>query len=312
MHSRWFNLAVALLWVSTMSWLVVSKVLPATLVGEPPSYRTIVEAQRAQRLVGWIMSWEGQRLGWAVSTTRPLEQGLTEVRSRVHFEALPLGPKTPEWLRSVLGPLETSPGQFRMEADNTLVFDPLHRLSRFESAVRFPPMEPMLKVYGSIDGPKMNVSMRCGDFTQDFELPAPHSAMLSDSTSPQAVLPGLRAGQKWTVEVYSPLAPPSPSSLIEVLEATVEGEDWVVWDGRPVSTWLVVYRSDPGSRLGPQDGPRARLWVHPDGTVLRQEVNFFGSVLAFTRLGPEEAAALAGRSPVSRRLRKDQAHDPIP
>ena len=49
MYSRWFNAAVVVLWLATMSWLVTEKVLPPLLVGEPPSYHQVIEAQNASR-----------------------------------------------------------------------------------------------------------------------------------------------------------------------------------------------------------------------------------------------------------------------
>lgn len=45
MHSRWFNLTVVLLWLTMMTWLIKLKVMPAMLIGEPPSYAEILDAQ---------------------------------------------------------------------------------------------------------------------------------------------------------------------------------------------------------------------------------------------------------------------------
>jgi len=292
MRSRWFNVAVVVLWLSTMSWLLTQKVLPTTLPGEPPAMDDILKELLKDPVVGWSMAWDGRPLGWATIVTTPLEHQMTEVRSRVHFDRLPLSERSPEWLKSMLAPLADLRNEIKMEAQSTMVFDPLRRLSRFESAVRFPPMEAALKVRGNIDGPKMSLSVHCGDFTYDADVPTP-PGMLSDAMSPQGKLPGLREGQTWTVRVFSPLA--AADAPMDVLQVTVEGREPVVWEGRPVSAWLVVYRSDPGSHVGPGDRTRARLWVAANGTVLKQEIMLFGSVMAFTRLSAGEAAALAER-----------------
>ena len=89
MTSTWFNVAVVLLWLATMSWLITQKVVPALLVGEPPNYRTVVEAQQDDPLVGWSMSWNERKVGWAIHRTFPLPDDLTEIHSLVHFDHLP-------------------------------------------------------------------------------------------------------------------------------------------------------------------------------------------------------------------------------
>ena len=102
MHSRWYNIAVVALWLWTMAWLVGNKVLPSVLVGDPPSYLAILDAQRNEPPVGWSISLENRRLGWAVSSTSTLPDELTEVRSKVRFDKLPLRALSPEWLRGML------------------------------------------------------------------------------------------------------------------------------------------------------------------------------------------------------------------
>ena len=45
MHYRWYSVAVVGLWLTTMGWLVVKKVVPAFRIGSPPSYDEIVKDQ---------------------------------------------------------------------------------------------------------------------------------------------------------------------------------------------------------------------------------------------------------------------------
>ncbi len=291
MNSTWYNVAVVLLWVASMSWLVSQKVMPALLVGEPPSYRTIVRAQQGQPHAGWRMAVNDREVGWALNTTVPLPREMTEVRSLVHFNDLPLEEMTPGLLRPLLVPEEGWPDRLKLEARSTLSFDPLERLSQFVSSVGFEGLDDVIKVRGTLDGPELALSVHSGDFTYQTELNLPEEALLTDALAPQTHLPNLREGQKWNVRVYSPLRP--PNSPVELLQAKVEGKRTIEWDGRLVEAWLVVYRADPGAASAAARSARGRLWVRGDGTVLKQEATLFGSTMSFVRLSGTEAAALA-------------------
>ena len=292
MYPRWFNVAVVALWLATMSWLIATKVVPSLLVGEPPNYTTILSAQRADPPVGWVMDWDDRRLGWAVSMTSAIPQGLTEVRSRVHFEYLPLDEMVPDWLRPILPSFGDRRLQVPMDSRSNLVFDPLGRLSRFESSVAFASQEPFVKVRGSVDGAKMALWIRVGELPPfETEVTIPRNAMLGDTLSPQSRLPGLREGQVWTMESYSPLRPPNSPS--EILCATVESRAPIFWNGQVADAFLVVYRSDPGAAIGSAGSARGKLWVRRDGMVLRQQVTVFRSALTFVRLPERESGRLA-------------------
>lgn len=290
MHSRWFSLTVVLLWLTTMTWLVTQKVMPALLIGEPPSSSDILEAQEEEPIVGWNVAWDDRQLGWALSQTLKLPHGLTEVNSLIHFDELPIGEMTPNWLRGVLGPLGNRDARFRMDTRSTLVFDALGHLSRFESAVQFEPLVDAMKLRGSIDGSTLALTVRVGDFAYDKEVPLPNSAALGDAFSPQSKLPGLRAGQKWTVEVYSPLLP--PNAPMNILEAKVERREPIRWDDQLIDAWLVVYRKDQGARASRSSDSEGKMWVHPNGTVLKQEVKLLNASLTLVRLSQEAAETL--------------------
>ncbi len=294
MHSRWFNAAVILLWLSSMGWLLVEKVLPPMLVGHPPSYRTILEAQQRDPLVGWMMRFDDRPLGWALSTTSSLPDDITEVRSWVHFDQLPLDDLTPGLLRALLRLVEQPVGNLEMyaktmDAKNAVLIDPLGRLSSFRSEVRVMPLDSLITMQGTIEGTQLKLEINAGGLPYETERPIPRQSLLSDALSPQTQLPGIRPGQTWTVPVYSPLNLNRP---VEVLKATVEGTDPIVWNDRTVETLLVVYRSDPGYGLGGNDRPRGKLWVRPDGTVLKQHVMIYNSTMTFIRLPDDRAAAL--------------------
>jgi hypothetical protein len=291
MYPRWFNLAVVTLWLSSMGWLVQTKVLPALWVGQPPSYPTILAAQRSEPPIGWTILWNERRLGWAVSTTRPLPQAVTEVRSLVHFNELPIAELVPDWLRAMVPPVGREQFQVPMQSRSSLVFDPLGRLSRFESSIRLDVQEPFVKMRGTVEGAKMALWLRVGDLPPfEAEVAVPRDALMGDTLSPQSRLPGLREGQNWTVESYSPLRP--PNSPKEILYASVESQLPFTWNGRTEKTFLVVYRTDAAEAIGGIGGARGKLWVRPDGTVLKQQVAIFRSTLTFLRMDEREAAPL--------------------
>ena len=77
----------------------IAKVLPPLLVGRPPSYETILKAQEQEPPAGWEMTFNGRKLGWAVCDATRLPNHMTEIRSRVHFDELPLWEIPPGWLR---------------------------------------------------------------------------------------------------------------------------------------------------------------------------------------------------------------------
>jgi hypothetical protein len=291
MNSTWYNVAVVVLWLATMGWLVSQKVAPVLLVGDPPSYRTIIEAQQEDPLVGWSMEWDGRPMGWVLNTTLPMRDEMTEVRNLVHFDDFPLREVIPDWLLSKNLSGDEAWIRLTLEAKSRLVFDPLKRLSQFESSLGFPGVDDVVKVKGTVDGSELHVSAHSGDFTYETDSTLPQDALLNDTLSPQATLPGLRVGQNWNVGVYSPLRP--TSDPLELLHATVEGVKPVLWGDRVVEALLVVYRDDPGAGTANAEKARGRLWVLDDGTVVKQEVAVLDSILTFSRLNRQEAAELA-------------------
>ena len=121
MSNRIFSAVVIFLWVGTMAWLVVDKVLPPLLVGEPPEY--VPHATRTEETlpVGWYVTWNTKPLGWAVNKVVAGIAGVTEVHSRVVLSRLPLDEMTPVWLK----PFVLQMGKINMDARSQIDFDPL-------------------------------------------------------------------------------------------------------------------------------------------------------------------------------------------
>jgi hypothetical protein len=282
MYGPWFNVGVVLLWLGTMTWLATTKILPSLLVGDPPSYQTILAGQDHEPPVAWILTLNGRKLGLALNTVAHTPDGLTQLHNRIHFDELPLAQLVPDLLQTLLSPESPLPTELPMEVVSTLVFDPLGRLSRFESSLKFQPEMDAIRVYGTAEGDQVNLSFHCGDSTYNTRLALPRKAMLYDGLSPNGRLPGLRVGQTWTMELYSPLRP--PQEPVEILWARVESVQPIQWNGEMVDAFHVTYRTDPGASVGRSATPRVQLWVRPDGVVLVQQASVFNAKMTFTRL----------------------------
>ncbi|MEN6557114.1 MAG: hypothetical protein ABFC54_02925 [Thermoguttaceae bacterium] len=292
MYGRWFNPLVVMLWLSTMGWLLYAKVMPSLLVGEPPNYRRIINAQKHNPPVGWCIALNGRSIGWAISEIQSLPNGLAAVRGWVHFDNLPLQQTMPGWLRTLTQLLGRPIDNLQMDARNDLLIDPLGRLVRFESSIHVDPFNEAIYARGAVDGRQLELVVRAGGVPLTTQVFLPSNAILSDALSPQCELPGLRAGQHWTVPVYSPLWP--AGSPLEIVHAVVTGLDTIFWNGDVVSCWLVEYRNDPGDRTAgnSKNGPRGRLWVRFDGAVLRQQMLLFDSTIVFDRMSDIESKTL--------------------
>lgn len=290
MGSRVFNTLVIGLWLLTTSWLLIAKVLPPLMVGEPPNYRTIinVDQRKQQPPVCWSIRWNERYVGWAASDIVNNPDSMTEFHGRVFLDRLPLVDMLPPVLRTLVKSVLGSEGASKpvdLDARSRMVIDPLGRLSNFDTHVHIASLRDAIRIEGVVEGSKLKLMFRLGDLSEPSERFMPSDALVTDEFSPQAYLPGLRVGQTWTMPTYSPLRP--NGSPMEILQATVERTEEILWNGNTVEAHLVVYRTDPGAGLVSVSETRGRMWVRADGLVMRQEVSLMNTKLLFTRLGPE-------------------------
>ncbi len=287
MESRWFNTVVVLVWLSTTSWLVVSKVIPPLRRGEPPNYWSMYsEDAKEAKPVAWEMSLNGNPLGWAVSRLTRTVADITEVHSQIHFQHIPLAELSPAWMKVLLRQATVEPiDNVQMDAFSVLVIDTLGHLNSFKSILRVPGLaSESISISGRVQGSLLKIEVGSNEITPIY---LPPDALVADELSPQAHLGNLHMGQEWTVPVFSPLRP--PLNPVDILQARVESRDVLMWEGETVGVFVVVYRSDSGSA---QHDSRSKLWVCDDGTVLKQEVSVLGSRLVFTRSSAERSAEL--------------------
>ncbi|MGD0897811.1 MAG: hypothetical protein ABR915_08225 [Thermoguttaceae bacterium] len=294
MGSRWYPLAVVVLWLSAMSWLVVTQVVPPMVVGKPPIYhQTGAADSEPEPPVGWNMSWNGRHLGWALSKATQVPGEGTVIWSRLHFDPLSLDQLFSAW-PGILGPMRGLPSaRLQLEADSTLRLDLLGHLIDFDSVLKIVPGHSLIRLRAAPDGSDLALSLRVQDAAYDLKVPLGPEGMLHDSFSPEMHLGGLRAGQRWTVPSYSPLnSITDPKHPIEILLARVEESTSIVWNKRSEEVWLVVYRTNEAVGPASDKNIRTKLWVHRDGKVLRQQIYTLGGSLVFNRMSDQDVSRL--------------------
>ncbi len=286
MPSRWFNIVVVLFWIATMTWLFATKVLPPLRIGEPPNYRAIFDRASGQIPVCWAIYSNNEVLGWAATRVVRREDGMMAMQGRVFLEQIPLEEMAPGWLGSVIKPLLRQSGSLALDARSSVDVDPLGRLVSFETRVQLARIQDAIRIAGQVDGTQLRILVKAGELVYKDDRYLPPGEFVGDELLPQAILPGLHVGQRWTVPSYSPFRP--QKSPMEVLQAEVEREEAIVWNHHNVKALLVVYRADSGSGLAAHSEPRGKLWVRDDGLVMKQELLVFNSPLVFSLWGPKK------------------------
>jgi len=288
MGSRVFHIAIVLFWMTSMTWLVVEKLLPPLLVGEPPTYRSTMPTP--DEVIAWQIYWNDKPLGWAATKTINAEGGMNEIRNRVVLEELPLGELLPPWLGTLV---RQRIGRLNLDAQTRMDIDPLGQLDGFSSTVRISGLSHAVRMTGRVADGYLDTKVQVGEFRYERELRLEPGTLVNGEFSPMAVMPGLRVGQTWTIRSFSPLRP--PNSPLEPLQARVVGEDWVEWNGRERNSLVVEYRADSGTGITTNGPPRGRMWVLSDGRIVQQEVSLLNSKMRFVRMVGDEAERYARR-----------------
>jgi hypothetical protein len=302
MAARIYPWAVLVFWGTTMSWLVVSKVLPPLLGGQPPDYAAALSTRGVEsQPVGWRISWNGRRIGTAVSQVVRRFGGGAALRQVVHFEQLPLDAMLTEGfglLGSAMKPLLSGDHQLKLDLQlaTELRFDAEREFTEFQTVVDLAHVQGFLLLRGKVsDHQRLEVTTRldpsiAGTAAQPLrhEIDLPRRSLVSDAFAPRPELRDLHVGQKWTIPVYRPFPPNSPVRIVQAVAARL---DVLVWNGRDVETILVEYREDAGSGLHASRDPIVREWVRTDGQVLRQEISISGLTFLFERLPVQHVGA---------------------
>jgi hypothetical protein len=272
MGNRIFVAVVVLLWATTMSWLVVDKILPPFFQGEPPQAGTLPDEP-----ICWDISFQDRPIGEAVSQVVPGALETTELHSRVILDNVPLREMAPEWMNSLVGGI----GHVRLDTRTRLILDTMGNLSSFQSRVWLNDLPTVAKISGRVEGAELVLRFESGDLFHESRYPLPSSALLGSELIPEPKLLQIYVGRKWQKEEFSPFR--APSSSMELVQGEVVEEESIVHDGKLVNTKRIEYRTLLAAAVSSEDRLRAVLWVADDGVVLRQDVYLVNVKLRFER-----------------------------
>ena len=160
MNSRWFNISVFALWLTAMSWLVVVKILPSLVVGDPPDRRATLAAQAEDELVAYEVRWQEQPVGDALIRADRMASGATLIDGRIHFDHLPVRRLLPGKLLELLGLDRSVPEAIALDAKNQVLFHANGQVQRFDSTVALAPDVSTIRVEGFVAGDILILSIR--------------------------------------------------------------------------------------------------------------------------------------------------------
>lgn len=281
MANRVFVAAVIVLWLGSMSWLLVDKILPSYYDGEAP----LAAGFEPNVAVAWNVFWDGRQVGHAASIRLQGVSNTTNLVNRVVLEDVPLLDLVPALMRQVVGDV----GRMKLDANTTLDFDSLDNFSGFHSRVSINDVSSVLELNGEVSGGFLELKVNFNGVTYSPQVAVPDQTMLNETLFPDAKLPYMYLGRRWEEEVYSPFR--SPSSPVATVEAEVTGEERIEYDGELVRAMRIDYRASPDPGVPEEARLQTTTWVRPDdGLVLRQDVFIANSKLRFERLSETEAA----------------------
>ncbi len=303
LHRPWSMPLVLLFWLVSSGWLLVTKIMPSLTPGSPPGYQAFYTEENRLVPVAWTVLLNDRPLGWATSQSERTEEGGIEVESLLHFERLPIKEVLPAWATKLLPQSVDADAAMPVDARGQLSIDRKGDLRSFRSTVNLPAPAGSVFLDGRVDKGEVTVDVRANGMSYTVYRQLPNRLTIRDELMPQAMLPGLYQNQQWTVPVYSPLR--AGRAPIQILRATVVGQESMFWEDHLVRVDVVHYLDD----ASPHRDPVCRLWVDRSGRVLKQESLLLGSKLMFVRRSDQVAADLidSARSPVEGEPRPSEA-----
>lgn len=285
MGNKIYGAVVLVLWGSSMTWLMVAKILPPFFRGDAPRSAPTTRLEP----VAWRIEHGASLSGYSVSQAVPGAMGTTEVHSQVRLDELPLPKLATQWIW--MQGLLTDLSDLQLELRTKATYDTLGQLSAFETRVRAADTPPVARVIGRISGGVLKLTMRAGEFTHNSEHPWKGRSLLGGELSPESRLRPVYVGLKWREEVLSPFS--GPGAKAELIEAEVVEEERLRHDGQLIRVKRIVFRSVCSPGVCAEDRVRAIVWVRDDGEVIRQDMFFMNMRLRFTRLSKSESQLLA-------------------
>jgi hypothetical protein len=273
MGNRIFIALVLLLWATTMSWLMVAKILPPFFSGEPPKRGALQQVEP----VCWEIECNGKSVGYAVRQAVSGAQSTTEVLSRVLLRDIPLREMAPQWMSSVVEGL----GHIRLDSRTRLTLDSFGNLSYFETKVQLNDLPLVVKVTGRVIDANLVLTFVAGGVSREARFPLPHSSMMDGELIPESKLLQVYVGRKWQTEMFSPFRP--PGDALELLQAEVVAEKSIMVDGTSIRAKQIDYRTMSAAGVASGQTLRASAWVTDEGLVVRHDVYLMNTKLRFER-----------------------------
>lgn len=273
MGNRIFVAVVVLLWVSTMSWLMVARILPPFFQGEPPHHGQPVRDEP----ICWQIEYAGRPIGQAVSQAVPGAMGTTEIHSRVLLEGIQLKELAPQWMGSLVHGI----GEICLDSRSRVVLDSLGHFSSFDTKFRLNDMPLVMKVQGRVEGAELVLKIISGEAAHEVRYPVPSDDLLTSELMPEPKLLQVYVGRRWQQEMFSPFQ--APTNSVELMQAEVVEEGPIEHRGERVLARRIEFRSMSDAGVALDNTLRAVVWVGEDGMVLRQDVFLMNARLRFER-----------------------------
>ena len=279
-------------------WLFITKIWPTIVSDKPPGYQSMYAPSEHAKTVAWVIKLNGKTVGSAVSTVEPTPSSTATVWSNLQLNSLPLGDLLPPWAHALLkvngATLLTT---IELDVWGRMQIDSHGALREFDSVVKIPRVQQDVHLHGRIDAEnQVTVLLQSGDLQYETKRYLPNELSIRDELSPQANMPGLSQGQRWTVPIYSPLRP--SKKPIELVYAHVSGHEVLRFGNQLITTDVVNYRTTPNGHRQ----PRSRIWVGPRGQVLQHESIILGKRLLFLRSPESVALSLENRLEQAKKL----------
>jgi hypothetical protein len=296
MSHRLFSIIVVLGWISSMSWLVTTKILPPILKGQAPTYQNLLPTVASSETIWWEIQMNGQPLGTAKNQIRRDNDGVGSVNTTVELKQFSVDDVLNEIMEHVrvLGFFSRSKekasfGKINMKIESELSFDAFGELNRFSSNVSIDELEDFIQLQGAVQDSSLRLNVYTNTYAEeparkliyDSTVTVPAGTLMTDAFSPQPRLARLRVGQSWTFQRYQPLRPANP---VEMMEAKVERRDAIEWEGESVTAHVVAIRRESSGTVTAAREPLGYIWVLKDGTVVRQETKVGNMNVVFNRL----------------------------
>lgn len=230
-------LAVVLLWIVSMGWLIQRDLLPRWRASDPPpaiSNDWIKHHGEDHQLS--IIDKYGRRIGTCWTTYQITPQATTRRDDILLHKAGPIG--------SLL-----------IHIDAAFLGGGV--LDMFSMEVLGQPLRVSLR--GERVGPDFPFELTVGPVRQTFRLESADVIAIGNNVRPFALLPGLRVGQSWYLELFNPV-----SALVRGTQrfvpmlVEVTGRETIMHRGQEVECFLV-------------EAGGVKAWVDDAGCVLKQQ-----------------------------------------